>query len=442
MISIDQRIAQELGVREEQVAAAVALLDGGATVPFIARYRKEATGALDDGQLRTLDERLRYLRELEERRNVILNSIREQGKLDDTLEAAIRDADSKGRLEDIYLPFKPKRRTKAQIAKEAGLEPLADLLLAHAENDPQVAAASFVDAEKQVADTSAALEGARAILVERFAEDADLIGSLREEMWSIGRLSSKVRDGKQEVGAKFADYFDFAENLAKVPPHRILALFRAEKEEILDVAIEPENPTTATAGSSPYELRIMRRFGISDRGRPADKWLIDTARWAWRTKIQVHLGIDLRMRLWNAAEEESVRVFAANLRDLLLAAPAGARATMGLDPGYRTGVKVAVVDATGKVVATSVIHPHEPQRKWSEALANLGKLAKQHKVELISIGNGTASRETDKLATELIRRLPDAKLQKLVVSEAGASGSRPNSRRIISATGAKVTSSS
>ena len=421
MISIDQRIAQELGVREEQVAAAIALLDGGATVPFIARYRKEATGALDDGQLRTLDERLRYLRELEERRNVILNSIREQGKLDDTLEAAIRDADSKGRLEDIYLPFKPKRRTKAQIAKEAGLEPLADLLLAHAENDPQVAAASFVDAEKQVADTSAALEGARAILVERFAEDADLIGSLREEMWSIGRLSSKVRDGKQEVGAKFADYFDFAENLAKVPPHRILALFRAEKEEILDVAIEPENPTTATAGSSPYELRIMRRFGISDRGRPADKWLIDTARWAWRTKIQVHLGIDLRMRLWNAAEEESVRVFAANLRDLLLAAPAGARATMGLDPGYRTGVKVAVVDATGKVVATSVIHPHEPQRKWSEALANLGKLAKQHKVELISIGNGTASRETDKLATELVKQLPDLKMSKIVVSEAGAS---------------------
>jgi protein Tex len=421
MISIDQRIAQELGVREGQVAAAVALLDGGATVPFIARYRKEATGALDDAQLRTLDERLRYLRELEERRNVILNSIREQGKLDDALEAAIRAADSKGRLEDIYLPFKPKRRTKAEIAKEAGLEPLADLLLAHAEKDPLVAAASFVDAERQVADAAAALEGARAILVERFAEDADLIGSLREEMWSIGRLASKVRDGKQEAGAKFSDYFDFGENLAKMPPHRILALFRAEKEEILDVAIEPENPATATTGSSPYELRIMRRFGISDRGRPGDKWLMDTARWAWRTKIQVHLGIDLRMRLWNAAEEESVRVFAANLRDLLLAAPAGARTTMGLDPGYRTGVKVAVVDATGKVVATSVIYPHEPQRKWDEALAILGKLAKQHKVELVSIGNGTASRETDKLATELVKLLPDLKMSKIVVSEAGAS---------------------
>jgi uncharacterized protein len=417
--SIDRQIALELRVREEQIVAAVALLDGGATVPFIARYRKEATGALDDAQLRTLDERLRYLRELEERRTFILNSIREQGKLDDALEAAIRDADSKGRLEDIYLPFKPKRRTKAEMAKEAGLEPLADLLLAHSENDPLVVAARFVDAEKQVADVAAALEGARSILVERFGEDADLIGSLREEMWSVGRLTSKVRDGRQEAGAKFSDYFDFAEKLTKVPSHRILALFRAEKEEILDVAIEPENPVTA--GSSPYELRIMKRFGISDHGRPGDKWLIDTARWAWRTKIQVHLGIDLRMRLWNAAEQEAVRVFAANLRDLLLAAPAGTRSTMGLDPGFRTGVKVAVVDATGKVVATSVIYPHEPQRRWDEALVILGKLAKQHKVELISIGNGTASRETDKLITELVKLLPDLKMSKIVVSEAGAS---------------------
>jgi len=420
-ISIDRRIAQELNVREEQVAAAVGLLDGGSTVPFIARYRKEATGALDDAQLRTLDERLRYLRELEERRTVILNSIREQGKLDDALEAAILAADSKGRLEDIYLPYKPKRRTKAEIAKEAGLAPLADLLLTQPDNDPQVAAASFVDVEKNVADVTAALEGARAILVERFAEDADLIGSLREEMWSAGRLVSKVRDGKQEAGAKFSDYFDFSENLTRMPSHRILALFRAEKEEILDVAIEPENPATATAGSSPCELRIMHRFGISDQRRPADKWLMDTARWAWRTKIQIHLGIDLRMRLWNAAEQEAVRVFAANLRDLLLAAPAGARPTMGLDPGYRTGVKVAVVDATGKVVATSVIYPHEPQRRWDEALAILGKLAHQHKVELISIGNGTASRETDKLATELVKLLPDLKMSKIVVSEAGAS---------------------
>jgi protein Tex len=419
--SIDREIAKELGVREEQVAAAVALLDEGATVPFIARYRKEATGALDDSQLRTLDERLRYLRELEERRIVILNSIRDQGKLDDALEAAIRAADSKSRLEDIYLPFKPKRRTKAEIAKEAGLAPLADLLLTRPENDPVAAAMAFINPEKQVADAAAALDGARAILVERFAEDADLIGSLREEMWSVGRLASKVRDGKQEAGAKFSDYFDFAENLTKVPSHRILALFRAEKEEILDVAIEPEPPVPANTGPGRYELRIMHRFGIRDHGRPGDKWLLDTARWAWRTKIQVHLGIDLRLRLWNVAEQEAVRVFAGNLRDLLLAAPAGARPTMGLDPGFRTGVKVAVVDATGKVVATSVIYPHEPQRQWNEALAILGKLAKQHKIELISIGNGTASRETDRLATELVKLLPELKMTKIVVSEAGAS---------------------
>src|SRR5262250_298654 len=420
--SIDARIAQELGVREAQVAAAAALLDEGSTVPFIARYRKEATGGLDDAQLRTLEERLRYLRELEERREVILKSIREQGKLDDKLEAAIRAADSKGRLEDIYLPFKPKRRTKAEIAREAGLEPLADLLLADASKDPAAAAAKFIDAKKNVADANAALEGARAILVERFAEDADLIGSLREEVWSAGRLTAKVRDGKEEAGAKFADYFDFSEDLSKAPSHRILALFRAQKEEVIDIAIESENKTTASPnGPNPYEARIMRRFNIADRGRPADKWLVDTARAAWRSKIEPHLGIDLRLRLWQAAEEEAVRVFAANLRDLLLAAPAGARPTMGLDPGYRTGVKVAVVDATGKVVATAVIHPHEPQRQWSEALAILGKLAKQHKVELISIGNGTASRETDKLANELVKLLPEQKMSKIVVSEAGAS---------------------
>src|SRR6202140_959362 len=276
--SIDRQIAQELGVREQQVAAAVALLDGDASVPFIARYRKAATGALDDAQLRTLDERLRYLRELEERRTVILNSIREQGKLDDALEAAIRAADSKGRLEDIYLPFKPKRRTKAEIAKEAGLEPLADVLLAQPQYDPPAAAARFVNADKQVADVATALEGARSILVERFAEDADLIGSLREEMWSACRLVSKVQDGKQDAGAKFSDYFDFAEKLAKVPSHRVLALFRAEKEEILSVAIEPEDPAIATAAFGPHELRIMRHFGISDQGRPGDKWLMDTVR--------------------------------------------------------------------------------------------------------------------------------------------------------------------
>jgi protein Tex len=420
--AIHRRIAEELGVREQQVEATVTLLDGGATVPFIARYRKEATGALDDAQLRTLDERLVYLRELEERRTVILNSIREQGKLDAALEAAIMAADNKGRLEDIYLPYKPKRRTKAEIAKEAGLEPLADLLLSKPETDPKLAAEGYVDADKQVADVAAALDGARAILVERFAEDADLIGSLREEMWTQGRMSARVRDGKKDAGAKFSDYFDFTEQLAKLPSHRILALFRGEKEEVLDLVMEPENPATAQPGTSPYEVRIMHRFAIADRGRPADKWLADTARWAWKTKILIHLGVDLRLRLWAKAEEDAVKVFATNLRDLLLAAPAGTRATMGLDPGFRTGVKVAVVDATGKVVATDAIFPHEPQRRWNEALATLGRLAVAHKVDLIAIGNGTASRETDKLATELVKLMADQqKITKIVVSEAGAS---------------------
>src|SRR5262245_14503015 len=391
------KIAQELGVREQQVEATVTLLDGGATVPFIARYRKEVTGGLDDAQLRTLEERLTYLRELEARRTAILDSIREQGKLDAALEAAILAADSKGRLEDIYLPFKPKRRTKAEIAKEAGLEPLAELLLTKPENDPQAVAAGFINPDKEVADSAAALEGARAILVERFAEDADLIGQLREEMWSNGRMISAVRKGKKTEGEKFKDYFDFSEPLTKLPSHRILAIFRGEKEEILELQLQPEAEPVPAGTASAYDRKIMQRFGISDQGRAGDKWLAETARWAWRTKIQVHLNIDLRMRLWTAAETEGVRVFASNLRDLLLAAPAGARVTMGLDPGYRSGVKTAIVDATGKVVATTTIYPHEPQRQWNEALAILGKLAVQHKVELIAIGNGTASRETDKL---------------------------------------------
>lgn len=421
MAKIHQQIAQELGVREQQVEATVTLLDGGATVPFIARYRKELTGALDDAQLRTLEERLTYLRELEERRTAILNSVREQGKLDAALEAAIMAADSKGRLEDIYLPFKPKRRTKAEIAKEAGLEPLAEVLLTHPQNDPQAVAASYVDADKQVADVAAALDGARAILVERFAEDADLIGALREQMWLAGLMASTVRKGKKTEGEKFKDYFDFSQSLHKLPSHRILAMFRGEKEEILDLQVLPEANVPATNVPSSYELKIMQRFAVSDQGRPGDRWLIETVRWAWRTKIQVHLNIDLRMRLWTAAETEAVRVFASNLRDLLLAAPAGARVTMGLDPGFRSGVKVAVVDATGKVVATTAVYPHEPQKRWDEALATLGKLAVAHRVDLIAIGNGTASRETDKLATDLVKLLPDLKMSKIVVSEAGAS---------------------
>jgi uncharacterized protein len=424
VVNINRQIADELGVREQQVAATVELLNGGATVPFVARYRKEITGGLDDAQLRTLDERLTYLRELEDRRTVILESIREQGKLDTALEASIMAADTKGRLEDIYLPFKPKRRTKAEIAKEAGLAPLAELLLTEPQNDPKKVAEAYVDADKAVADVTAALDGARAILVERFAEDADLIGALREQMWSNGLMASKVRDGKKAEGEKFKDYFEFSEPLHKLPSHRILALFRGEKEEILDLAMQPEpvpaTPAPATVPSS-YELKIMNRFGISDKGRPGDKWLTETTRWAWRTKIQVHLNIDLRMRLWTAAEEEGVRVFASNLRDLLLAAPAGARVTMGLDPGFRSGVKVAIIDATGKVVSTTAVYPHEPQRQWDATLATLGKLAVQHKVDLIAIGNGTASRETDKLAMELVKLLPDLKMSKIVVSEAGAS---------------------
>ena len=418
-VAIYQRIADELGVRPSQVAAAVALLDGGATVPFIARYRKEATGGLDDGQLRTLEERLRYLRELDERRAAILESIRAQGKLTDELAAQIMAADTKARLEDIYLPYKPKRRTKAQIAREAGLEPLADALLADPTLDPTSTAQQYVS--ESVPDAAAALEGARAILVERFSEDADLIGELRETMWNRGRLVSRVREGAEEKGAKFADYFEFEESYPTLPSHRILALFRGEKEEVLDLTFDPEPGPDAPPGPSVYEQRIAERFGISNAGRPADAWLADTVRWAWRTRILVKLGIDLRSRLWQTAEDEAVRVFAANLKDLLLAAPAGARTTMGLDPGYRTGVKVAVVDPTGKVLATGAIYPHQPQHRWDESIALLAALAAKHKVELVAIGNGTASRETDRLVSELIRKHPQLGLTKVMVSEAGAS---------------------
>jgi len=415
--SIDQRIADELGVRAGQVTAAVELLDGGATVPFIARYRKEVTGTLDDTQLRTLEERLGYLRELEERRVAVIDSVRSQGKLDDALHAQLLAADSKARLEDLYLPFKPKRRTKAQIAREQGLEPLADQLIGDPSHNPQELAAGFVTEE--VADVAAALAGARAILVERFGEDGDLIGELRERMWTRGRLVSKLRDGKEEEGAKFSDYFDFSEPFTKLPSHRILAMLRGEKEEALDLALEPEE--APEEGPTSYEIRIAQRFGVADQGRPADRWLTDTVRWAWRTRILIHLGIDLRSRLRQFAEDEAVRVFASNLRDLLLAAPAGTRATMGLDPGFRTGVKVAVVDATGKVVAHETIYPHVPANKWDQSIHTLAALAKKHDVELIAIGNGTASRETDKLAADLISRHADLKLTKVMVSEAGAS---------------------
>ena len=417
MASIVERLSSELSAKPWQIEAAVALLDEGSTVPFIARYRKEATGQLDDIQLRKLEERLRYLRELEERRKAILESIDSQGKLDDALKRVILEADNKARLEDIYLPFKPKRRTKAQIAIEAGLAPLADALLTAPDKDPKAQAESFVDADKNVPTVESALEGARAILVERFAEDADLIGGLREVYWTQCAMMSRPRAGKETAGAKYSDYFDFTQPISKLPSHRILALFRGEKEEMLDLEMRAE----AEAGAGGYESRIARRYAIEDRSRPGDKWLLETARWAWRTKIELHLAIDARARLWRVAEEEAIRVFAENLRDLLLAAPAGARATLGLDPGFRTGVKVAVIDATGKIVATTAIYPHEPQRRWDDSLATLAKFARDHKIELIAIGNGTASRETDRLAADLMTRHPELKLTKIVVSEAGAS---------------------
>jgi len=421
-IPVHRRIAAELNVRDSQVLATIELLDGGATVPFIARYRKEATGALDDAQLRTLTERLTYLRELEERRAAILESIGSQDKLDDALAAQIMAAETKARLEDIYLPYRPKRRTRAQIAREAGLEPLADRLLAHPGTDPRAAALGYIDAERGVPDIATALDGAQAILVERFSEDADLIGLLRERTWARGRLVSRVKEGKQEAGAKFSDYFEFDEPYTKLPSHRILAMYRGEKEDVLDLTMDPGDlPPAEGSEFTDAEALIADHFGVSSRRRPADRWLAETVRLAWRARISVHIAADLRTRLWQAAEDEAVRVFAANLRDLLLAAPAGARTTMGLDPGFRTGVKVTVVDTTGKPVATKTIYPHEPQRKWDECLTMLAALATAHNVDLIAIGNGTASRETDRLAADLIKAHPELKLTKVMVSEAGAS---------------------
>ncbi|HYN73531.1 MAG TPA: Tex family protein [Nakamurella sp.] len=428
-VSIDARIAQELSVAPWQVSAAVGLLDGGATVPFVARYRKEATGSLDDAQLRTLTERLDYLRELEDRRAAVVESITAQGKLTPALAAQIAAADTKSRLEDIYLPFKPKRRTKAQIAREAGLEPLADLLVVDPSRDPRRAAAGYVSADRGVPDAASALLGARSILVERFGEDADLVGELRELLWTRGRLSSIVRDRDVKDANKFADYFDFSQPLKTLPSHRVLAMFRGEAQGVLTLAVDPDPAAAPGTGTdsrsdtghplSDYERRIAARFRIADRGRPADPWLLDTVRWAWRTRLLVSLGIDLRGRLRLAAEQAAAAVFAANLRDLLLAAPAGSRTTLGLDPGFRTGVKVAVVDTTGKVVATDTIYPHQPANRWEASLETLTRLVRAHRVDLVAIGNGTASRETDRLAIDLVSRCPG--LIKIVVSEAGAS---------------------
>ena len=430
--TIEQRLATELAARPDQVAAAVALLDEGATVPFIARYRKEATGGLDDIQLRLLEERLRYLRELEARRTAIISSIEEQGKMTPVLLQAITHAEDKTRLEDLYLPYRVKRRTKAQIALEAGLEPLADALLSNPLLDPETEAVPYIKAafsteqgdNPGVADTKAALDGARQILMERFAEDASLLQALREYLAEHGVVESKVIEGKNEAGEKFADYFDYTENLSSIPSHRALALLRGRREEMLTVTLrldtEAEKPKW-DAPPNPCESRIAQRFGVSNQGRPADKWLMDTVRWAWRVKIFMHLDTELMGKLREGAEAEAIRVFARNLQALLLAAPAGPRATIGLDPGLRTGVKVAVVDATGKVVDTATIYPHQPRNDWDGALHVLAQLAEKHQAALISIGNGTASRETDKLAQDLIKLRPELKLNKIVVSEAGAS---------------------
>jgi protein Tex len=418
MDKINQRIAVELGVGAGQVAAVVELLAEGATVPFIARYRKERTGGLDDTQLRTLQERLGYLQELEKRRETVLASISEQGKMTPQLGAAIAAAETKVELEDLYAPYKPKRRTKAQTAREAGLEPLANALLANPMLDPVAEAGKYVDAAKGVADGKAALEGARAILIERFGEDARLVGGLRTWMWSDGVVSSTVVKGKATEGAKFSDYFDFSQKISALPSHRALALLRGQNEEILKLDLDVP---VGEKQAHPAEAKIKVAFGLADKGRPADAWLAETVRLAWKTKIAVSLYVDLIGRLKERADAEAISVFSKNLKDLLLAAPAGPRVTMGLDPGFRTGVKVAVVDATGKLVETATIYPHEPRSDWQGSLATLAALAMRHKVELVSVGNGTASRETDKLVAELIAKMPQLKLTKAMVSEAGAS---------------------
>jgi protein Tex len=428
---IEHRIAEEIGVRPQQVFAAVQLLDGGATVPFIARYRKEATGSLDDTQLRTLEERLTYLRELEERRAAVLGSIEEQGKLTAELRTDIENADTKQRLEDLYLPYKPRRRTKAQIAREAGLEPLADALFNDPKLVPEEEAAKYVNTatetpEKHVPDVKAALDGARQILMEHFSEDATLLERLRSYLNDHALIVSTVVDGKEVAGAKFRDWFDFREKITAIPSHRALALFRGRQEDVLRLSLKTEEelrdpPPGSLPASSPCIAMVAGRFGLEDQGRAADKWLLETARWTWLVKLSLHLELELMNALRERAEEEAIRVFARNLHDLLLAPPAGPRVTLGLDPGIRTGCKVAIVDRTGKLLDTTTLYPHEPRRDWDGSLAALRHLCQKHGVDLIAIGNGTASRETDKLAGDLMKRHPELKLSKVVVSEAGAS---------------------
>ena len=418
MTTINERIAKELNVQVGQVAAAVELFGEGATVPFVARYRKEKTDGLDDTQLRKIEERVGYLRQLEDRRATVLKTIAEQGKLTPELGHSIAAADNKIELEDLYAPFKPKRRTKAQIARESGLKPLADALLSNPSLNPVKEADKYINPESGVADADAALDGARSILIERIGEDARLVGELRETLWGSGRLASSVKKGKAAEGSKFSDYFDFRQPIRELPSHRALALLRGRNEGFLaldlDVNAEPDRPHAA-------ELKIMSAFGIGNRGHPVDGWLVDTVKQAWKTKLHKSLTVDLLARLKEHADNAAIDIFKSNLKDLLLAAPAGPCITMGLDPGIRTGVKVAVVDQTGKLLDTATVYPHEPRKDWTGALAALATLCLRHKVDVIAVGNGTASRETDKLAGDLIKQLPDHKLIKVMVSEAGAS---------------------
>jgi len=421
MNSISSRIADELGVREQQVNATITLLDEGATVPFIARYRKEITGSLDDSQLRNLEERLRYLRELEDRRVTVLKSIEEQGKLTDELRSDIEAADTKNRLEDLYLPYKPKRRTKAQIAREAGLEPLADALYENPALEPEATAADYLNAEAGIEDTKAALDGARYILMERFAEDAELLGTLRDFIWQQSNLKVTVVPGKENEGAKFRDYFDHVEPLRKVPSHRALAILRGRNEGVLAYSLVVGDGEEDRRQPHPAEQRIALRWDIQDKGRAADKWLSDVVRWTWRVKLATQIETDLMAQVREAAEAEAINVFAANLKDLLLLAPAGPRPTLGLDPGLRTGVKVAVIDGTGEVSDHGAIYPHAPKNQWDRSIEQMAAWCRKYRIELVAIGNGTASRETEKLVADLSKRYPELKLARIIVSESGAS---------------------
>ncbi len=420
---ITSRIAEDINATITQVNAAINLLDEGATVPFIARYRKEVTMGLDDTQLRNLEERLVYLRDMEDRRTTIIKSIEEQGKLTDELKLSLMEADTKTRLEDLYAPYKPKRRTKAQIAREAGIEPLLDALLDNPALSPEVSAKDYCNQEAGFADESAVLEGARNIFLERVAEQANLVGKLRDYVWSNAQLVSSVVDGQESSGVKFKDYFEYTEKLKKIPSHRVLALFRGRGEGVLRLKffIKGQDDLEKFTDMGICDSMVASHFNLKTQGRAADNWLLESARWGWRVKVSMQLESELYTRLRDSAELEAIRVFGDNLRDLLLAAPAGTRATMGLDPGLRTGVKVVVLDDTGKHLEHATIYPHVPKRQWDQSIEILAKLCERHKVDLISIGNGTASRETDKLVKELIRSYPKLRLTSIVVSEAGAS---------------------